>query len=155
MIRRAPAAKGNAVICGALAVNNQRAVVSKRHSMGEPDLVKDRIWQWLSRNHQRIQRQQVSLRLLKLGAVALHRINDESGAKGAARGHDFPRAIVKNLCALGDVDTALLGRPGKPAHQFCRVYARTCRVKDRTESVRGAQGVLWFSPLELVNPHEC
>ena len=90
-----------------------------------------------------------------MGAVALHRINDESGAKGAARGHDFPRAIVKNLCALGDVDTALLGRPGKPAHQFCRVYARTGRVKDGTESVRGAQGVLWFSPLELVNPHEC
>ena len=133
------AAEREAVVGGALAVDQQVPVVAEGAPVLELQLVPHRVGQRLGRDHQRVQRQHATAGLRQRGRVPLEGDDDRLAAHGAAGGDDGSARPVEHLGLLEDPHAPRLERAGESAHELARVQACAVRIEGCPERSRRHQ----------------
>ncbi len=139
VIRRAPTAEGEAIVAGALSVDDEVSGVVECLVLRESRFGPEVIALGLGGDHERIQRRHAASFAGQLGREAFGRSHHEARVHAAFCRDDLGLGVIRarqNLGHLGvlkDAHTELFVHVGQTAHETCGMHARTVR------RVRGTQ----------------
>ena len=119
--------------------------------MRHTDVVKDGVGEWLSRNHQRVERQRGSPGGAKLASIALHSVDDDVTANISRVRRHNSRAVIDDGGLLRNANPCRIRGPREPSDQFGGVNPGTRGIKHRALGMGCLQGVLWLPPLRGVD----